>query len=975
MKSFQAPIPVPIHTWKKSRRGRFVPRRDAIRDLLVVEHPWAPSRQRGFGQWETEVSPPAGWRPGRPLFVSFYQSDNYSGAWPKYPGQGAQRFIGHRFKQLLVNGKVAWEQDVADEELFGVVNQSYTAMSVKSGQSGFTVPTRVVDISRFAGPRLRLAFRVLDKVASTRVMPGDAYRRWSWGKINPDLARKNFQTTVTFGDLFLAPTSRAVRPAPAFAAQQQTPAPGARNRGPRGAIPGSGIPLDLAIAGALPAPGFPVSSGVPLPQGAVRPGTTFALDGPGGVPVPLATRELGLWPDGSLRWLLCQFVAGRAGRYHLRPGAAPRAPAAPVRIAARNGRVAVSNGVLALKIGPSRGQGAWESLAAAGGLTLGAMEFSIKLNRVGCLQPFRARRRRIRVEERGPVCATLRVEGDLLDADGRRFGPWFARLRVWAGLPCVFVEWRIVNETDQAMAMLLDWSANIRLPGLEGAVVDFGPFTPGYDPGDIRIIAAGGGGTVTAPRRLHLHKDSQLGAWQETAEQGRLYQNISWVASTPRAAGFVNVNRSGGGIAAAMRWFAEEYPKGILLQPDALTLATMPSSEPVLSWFHDRPSARIGRGEAKTQVFALWLHGGVLPPVQAERFNRCVQDPPRLFNRDWFLASEALETGVARNRPEIRAWAQTVTPELERSGIGAKRLGHREYWDTAWSNDYRGRIHLGALQCVETGDPRWFRYVEAASAHHRDVDIIHFCPEHPDWVGSSHDIGQDHTSAGPSVHISMNCESLLDHYLLTGDPESLAAARAQAEPLLSLDPWHRCARVIGWPLAQTARWYEHTGDPRFLRKAREFMEAVSAYVEPRRGIFVEFHGTWNYRGIVPFMTGYLVFGLIRHHRITHDVRALNLLRSLAAGLWAEARTGPGRFRYSPCPENDRPGSRSWTAHAGGLAGYLYLATGERRYARWARECYAAIVEKANDAQVSLDQMQTAGWLLRAVAASGPARRL
>ncbi|MBM3278091.1 MAG: hypothetical protein FJY95_08410 [Candidatus Handelsmanbacteria bacterium] len=218
-------------------------------------------------------------------------------------------------------------------------------------------------------------------------------------------------------------------------------------------------------------------------------------------------------------------------------------------------------------------------------------------------------------------------------------------------------------------------------------------------------------------------------------------------------------------------------------------------------------------------------------------------------------------------------------------------------------------------------------------------------------------------------NISSNCDGLLDHYLLTGDPDSLEAARGYARRLLDCNPWGRSAREVGWPLAQVSRWYDQTGDRRFLRKARQLLAVIRAYVEPRRGVFSECHGSWSYRGAVPFMTGYLAFGLIRYHQLTGDPEALHLLRLLAGGLFAEARTARDRFTNSPFPKINLPGGkhRSSNALIGGLAGYLYLATGETRCGEWARECYEGIVEKSPDAQLSMDMLPIAGWMLRAAA--------
>lgn len=946
MTTGRTPVHVPCETWEAKDTRRFTTHRD-LRRLLVIEHPWEPSVGGGYGEWETAVPPPKGWQPGRPLFVSFYQSDNYSGTWQESAWMGSQAFIGHRFKQLLVNGEVVWEQDVADDELAG---------------SAYSDPYCTVEVTDQVRDRIVLTFRVTDRVASTTELPGDAYRRFSWSAHDPDVARKNFQTSVYFGDVFLTERNAVVRP------EEQAAASPPKQR-TRPSLPEPGVPLNLVGPARLPALGYPVRCGVPLPKGCVAPGTSVGLLDPKGDSLPVATTEISSWPDGSVRWLLCEFVATRKGRYRLIPGAEPQSPCSPVRIRTHNKRTTVTNGALSLRIGRRAGHGVFDGVLCRAGIDLGPMALSIKLNRVGWRDHFTARRRRVEVEYSNPVCAVIRVEGDMLDRERARFGPWRARVHVWAGLPYVVVEWRLVNESDQAMAMLLDWSARVSLPDRCGANVDFGPFTPGYDPDDIGVKAMGHYGEIKEPRALPLHADSELSCRQEHADQARLYRNTSWVATADRAAGYVNMQHPKGGVVGAMRWFAEEFPKGIVVRPDELSLATLPESEDAIGWPHDRPFVRMGRGEAKRQTFALWLHDGTLPPSEAERFNQCVQDSPRLFNYAWFLKSDALETGPARTNAKLKAWAEQITPVVERTGIDAPRLGHREYWDTCWSNDYRGRVHLGLLQYVETGDPRWFRYFDAAATHNRDVDVVHFCPEHPDWVGATHAYGEDHTACGIMGNIGLNCDSLLDHYLLTGDPDSLEAAAGQAEHILTCPPLSRSARAVGWPLSQLVRWYDQTKDKRFLRKAQEFVRAARTYVEPRRGIFSQIHGCWNYHGTVPFMTGYLAFGLIRYHQLTDDREALTLLRKLADGLFAESYVGDGRFRYSPFPENNRSlaGCRAWNGLVGGLVGYLYCVTKDPRYAEWTQECYEAIVGEADDMQVTMDMLQIAGWMLRVVA--------
>ena len=53
--------------------------------------------------------------------------------------------------------------------------------------------------------------------------------------------------------------------------------------------------------------GWPVTSGVPLAEGALPEGAAVALYSADGGPIPLQTEVLARWPDGSARWLLLDF--------------------------------------------------------------------------------------------------------------------------------------------------------------------------------------------------------------------------------------------------------------------------------------------------------------------------------------------------------------------------------------------------------------------------------------------------------------------------------------------------------------------------------------------------------------------------------------------------------------------------------------------------------------------------------------------
>ena len=71
--------------------------------------------------------------------------------------------------------------------------------------------------------------------------------------------------------------------------------------------------------------GWPVTSGVPLAEGALPEGAAVALYSADGGPIPLQTEVLARWPDGSARWLLLDFQLDLTARerkvFSLRCGA------------------------------------------------------------------------------------------------------------------------------------------------------------------------------------------------------------------------------------------------------------------------------------------------------------------------------------------------------------------------------------------------------------------------------------------------------------------------------------------------------------------------------------------------------------------------------------------------------------------------------------------------------------------------------
>ncbi|MEO6846923.1 MAG: hypothetical protein ABI254_06665, partial [Chthoniobacterales bacterium] len=586
-----------ITPWKARVSSPYVSKRDT-RDLLSLHHPWAPSVAGKYGQWECTVKPPPSWKQGMPLFVSFYQSDNYCGNSQVWPGIGTQTFIGHRFKQLLVNGKVLWEQDVTDDELAGdekIARARQKSIQLyeypcRSGVAGYCDPYQLVDITKYASSSLTLSFRLIDKVESRIKLKGDIYQPYPWNPGDAEGIEANFQTSAYFGDVALSVDNEIIR----IPTRKITPTVLKKRTAPL--MPKNGIELDLISTDHLPSVGYPVRCGIPIPEGMLKKQTALSLNDSSGKVVPCAIREVSHWPDGTIRWVMCEFIAARKQRYRL--GIAKKKPSISdgVKIKRLRRGLEVANNLLKLKFGSIGQKWVIEKVTRSGGLECKGMYFTMTLNCIGTREEFISVVRKVQIEEGNLVCVTVCIEGEMLSASKRRFGSFIARFEVWKDLPYLIGRWRVVNESDQAMAVLLDWSARLTLPGLDEAIVDFGDFESGFDPEDVGVKAMRHTGYLNDPRHITLHPDMEVSCRQDREDHAQVLCNSAWVAKAKRAPGFANVNHSSGGVLASMRWFAEEFPKGFIVRPDMLSLATLPESSGCIGWRHDRPQARIGRG-------------------------------------------------------------------------------------------------------------------------------------------------------------------------------------------------------------------------------------------------------------------------------------------------------------------------------------------------------------------------------------------
>lgn len=97
------------------------------RSLHQIYHPWDISEDGDFAAISTQITIPEDWQ--NSIFLNLYANDTYvSEGWEQtkprrtHTYAAYHHFLGHRYKQVLINDQVIWEQDVGDSEDFGYFN-------------------------------------------------------------------------------------------------------------------------------------------------------------------------------------------------------------------------------------------------------------------------------------------------------------------------------------------------------------------------------------------------------------------------------------------------------------------------------------------------------------------------------------------------------------------------------------------------------------------------------------------------------------------------------------------------------------------------------------------------------------------------------------------------------------------------------------------------------------------------------------
>lgn len=712
---------------------------------------------------------------------------------------------------------------------------------------------------------------------------------------------------------------------------------------------------------------WPISTGVPFPQGALGSADCVRLlrgDSEEPAQVQLTAR----WPDGSVKWLLITFLAD-----------APPAGQAEYRL--DFGRdVRPAKAAAGLKVSEDR-TGAWIDTGALH-LLVDVRGDMIRLRRAS--QPdidaqtictttaedargtkYHLLTGEFRVEESGPIRAVLKAVAPLVDAKGKLLSIE-QRIEVYRGSPLVqfrhtlvadgadkFTEIRRLTYNVSACGAARPWQASLadgKSLALDGSLASL------VQRFDCELVVGAANG--------------------QTQQKGRLVGGL--------------VSAGDQGCAVAVRDFWQNYPKGFRLAQEGIEVDLCPRFEAGiydkfpfereghhLYYYLLDGKYRLKQGVSKTHEMLLCF----APPAEREHYCALFQQPLlATAPAEWYCRSRAFYDVAPRNVSRFKLYEEAIDKNLKGYAAACERqhdFGLMNYGDwygergTNWGNEEYDTQHAFFLEYVRSGNPQAFFLGAATELHNRDIDTVQASPN-PDQLGAVYihqmcHVGDYYDKSVPGAlgfaHGGFSVshawtEGHFDHYFLTGDRRSYETGCRVADYFVRHElgrPYDFLScRVPGWHLIMLASAYHATGDPYYLNAARVVVDRVLETQDKQPRPLPEYQaagrrpfqvGGWSrmmvpghclceprHRGNAGFMVAVLLSGLKYYHDVVGDPRVKECIIRGAHYLVEECYSDETRgFRYTSCP-NTKYGRGASPLMVEGIA-RAYLWTKDERFRR------------------------------------------
>jgi hypothetical protein len=600
---------------------------------------------------------------------------------------------------------------------------------------------------------------------------------------------------------------------------------------PREERPLIAVPLWIDSAGAATS-AQPITVGIPFARGVLTDPAPLLLHDADDRRRSVQAQPLARWADGSVKWLLVDFLAWLPAegstRYTLEQ-TTDRPPATGLRVEESPAAVVVATGAAVFHLSRTDGQLLQTATISDKDILESGSCRTVLTDAAG--QTGVPRIDQVHLEARGPVRATVRLEGSFTGRVPCRF---VARCCFFAGTGLVRLRLTVHNPKrarhrgglwdlgDPGSMWFRDLSFELGLAGRRDPRrswrTELGQAPTTDQRGNLEIYQDSSGGEQWQSRN-HVNREGRV----PCSFRGYRVRSAGGETFGLRASPVVSLHGSGGWIAAAVPEFWQQFPKALEVEGHILRVRLFPGQ------FADL--FELQGGEQKTHT--IWLDFGVGGGPEGTPLD-WVHRPARAHAApEWYAASgvipylapasaepgDRLESflAVAVEGPKSFGARREIIDEYGWRNYGDVYADHEEaYYDgpkpiiSHYNNQY-DVIYGTLLQYLRTGAAGWFDLGDALARHVVDIDIYHTDRDRAAYNGGLFWMTDHYKDAGTATHRTYtraNCPpggsygggpgsahnfttGLLHYYYLTGDPAARDAVISLADWVVNMDDGRR----------------------------------------------------------------------------------------------------------------------------------------------------------------------------------------
>jgi len=579
----------------------------------------------------------------------------------------------------------------------------------------------------------------------------------------------------------------------------------------------------------------PLSTGIPFPKGAIKEDERFCLRDWRGREIPVQTSPLARWKDGSVKWLLADFLVESIskGETHWEleriPGQSCCGPEM-LHVDELADVVRVETGAATFHLSRSTFQPFRQVVVAGEHLVDEDRTQTVLQDAAGRLSASRIDR--IVLEDRGQVRVTLLFKGTFPTRVRSRF---FARLCFFAGTGLVRLRFTLHNPNrarhkgglwdlgDPGSLLFRSLVLRLALNKVAAeqmswkAEVDQAVCSSHVGPLEIYQDSSGGENWQS---KNHVNRDGVV----LCKFRGYRVQAGGAQQAGLRASPLVSLSGSGGSVAVGVPEFWQQFPKALAVEDQLLQIGLFP--EQCADLFE------LQGGEQKTHT--IWFRFGPASSCPETALG-WVHEPARArATPEWYAASQTLEPFTAASSPSesrLDAYLGEVmngaTSLLKRREI-IDEYGWRNFGEIYADHEmkyYEGPLPLishfnnqydvvfgSLLHYLRTGNAEWLDLADPLARHVIDIDIYHTNQDKAAYNGGLFWFTDHYKSAGTATHRTFskdNCRpgdttygggpasshnftaGLLHYYFLTGDRQARDAVVGLADWVIHMDDGRR----------------------------------------------------------------------------------------------------------------------------------------------------------------------------------------